>query len=314
MNAPLDFCKKFDCVGSADDFPKKEEAEKIQTCRFCKKTAPEVSFNKKAHIVPQLLGLNNFINDFECDICNQKFSKHESHLATFFRPYLTLTNTKGQRNVPVFQSREEYRDKNSITTLRSFDDGRKELFVGNLDDYDMNLDEKKATITFRNNTINPNYVYKSLLKIGLSLLPEKDVINHKKSFDWLIEKDFTEDIGYIRTLFLTTLKGNKFIRPMALLFQAKKYFDGNIEFPNHTLIVGFANQVAQIYLPFSKDYGEIHDNSRSLSIGVFSSFFSDTIKNGSRDDIKSFDLGLDKKIKFDSTIKFSFEEFEKKIN
>ena len=55
-----------------------EPSEKI--CRFCGKKEPEVTFNKIAHAIPEMLGNKQYISLSECDTCNKKFSKYEDNL------------------------------------------------------------------------------------------------------------------------------------------------------------------------------------------------------------------------------------------
>ena len=37
-------------------------------CRFCEKRSPEVTFRKKAHAIPELLGNKSLITYYECDV------------------------------------------------------------------------------------------------------------------------------------------------------------------------------------------------------------------------------------------------------
>src|SRR5688572_3441102 len=49
---------------------------KERTCRFCNKSMPEVTFKKDAHTISQLTGNRHLVSDFECDTCNDLFSKY----------------------------------------------------------------------------------------------------------------------------------------------------------------------------------------------------------------------------------------------
>jgi hypothetical protein len=57
-------------VGSRPGPPKNKSERK---CRFCGKSNPEVSFKKKAHLIPEFLGNKMLLSDFECDSCNYEF-------------------------------------------------------------------------------------------------------------------------------------------------------------------------------------------------------------------------------------------------
>lgn len=51
------------------------DAEKMKpyTCRFCGRTAPDVSFKKVAHAVSELVGNKALYLKSECDACNELF-------------------------------------------------------------------------------------------------------------------------------------------------------------------------------------------------------------------------------------------------
>ncbi|WP_072011017.1 HNH endonuclease [Aureispira sp. CCB-QB1] len=73
-----------------------------QKCRFCGIEESVVSFSIGAHVLPKLLGENNFTSNFECDDCNSKFSKYESHLTTLFLSSLSIMHIRKKRKVPIF--------------------------------------------------------------------------------------------------------------------------------------------------------------------------------------------------------------------
>ncbi|OLY93656.1 HNH endonuclease [Cnuella takakiae] len=56
-------------------------------CRFCKSKFPDVKFKSVAHAIPEYTGNKSLIATFECDNCNQYFSKLESEFANFMLPY-----------------------------------------------------------------------------------------------------------------------------------------------------------------------------------------------------------------------------------
>src|SRR5690606_31739849 len=126
---------------------------------------------------------------------------------------------------------------------------KKELYIQALDDYALNTDAKTFDIVFRKPPFIPLKIYKSLLKIGLSLLPSEYDDANKQSFAWLTERQ--NHLEFIHYAFITTLKRKYFATPSADLYRAKKLAIGKSEFPEHLLILRFANQIIQIFLPFS---------------------------------------------------------------
>ena len=46
-------------------------------CRFCGKTEPSVTFNKRAHVISELCENHHLLSDYEYDSCNSKSSEYE---------------------------------------------------------------------------------------------------------------------------------------------------------------------------------------------------------------------------------------------
>ena len=68
---------------------------------------PDVTFKKKAHVIPQSLGNRNIVSLFECDSCNGAiFSIYESSLAAFIGIPRTFAEIRGQKGVPTYKDKE----------------------------------------------------------------------------------------------------------------------------------------------------------------------------------------------------------------
>lgn len=76
-------------------------------CRFCGENEKS-KFKKDAHIIPESLGNRFLISNFECDICNEKFSVYEDALNKFIGPIRTLGFVKGKskkgKRIPKFKN------------------------------------------------------------------------------------------------------------------------------------------------------------------------------------------------------------------
>ena len=78
-----------------------QEKQKPFTCRFCGKTAPEVSFKNTAHALSELIGNKSVFLKCECDSCNKMFGRiYENHLANYLGPYRTLCYTDVKNGIP----------------------------------------------------------------------------------------------------------------------------------------------------------------------------------------------------------------------
>lgn len=303
---PLDFWKKYELIGSSKTFVSAQR--KSNTCRYCARTNEQVEFTQDTHLLPELIGENNILTFDECDECNKLFSNFESNFSIFIRPYITLMGVKGKKKIPAFQSRTVDRNEETRTVLKHTEGNRKELLIQTLDDYSINTDTKTFDIVFRKPPFVPLKVYKSLLKIGLSLLPKEFDVSNKNSFAWLTDRQ--EHLEFIHYAFITSLKRKSFAIPSADLYRAKKLVKGKSEFPEHILILCFANQIMQIFLPFSDELKRIHDSKRVLSLDLFPAFAFDKIETTQTVEIKTYNLGVATSVTENHKISFSYQDAE----
>jgi len=262
------FAEIYTIIGSSETLPK--NASGIRICRFCEKNENEVDFKKIAHACPELLGQNNLVIYDECDLCNERFSKYESHLSKFFLPYLSVVGVKGKKKIPSFQARKDNDDEKTRTSLKYTGDGKINLFLSSLDDYKVDVENKTMSIRFRNPAIKPIYVYKSLLKVALSFLPQIKIQKYQLLFDWLQNDD--AEIVFFSTLFITKLTRKKFGKPSVQLYEANNIFTDKGFHPELTLVINFANIVAQIYLPLSASFDYPKSNGKSPTLELYPAF------------------------------------------
>ncbi len=301
---PLDFWKKYELLSSSINYVPIKVKSKV--CRYCDKQENETTFNEKTHLLPELIGENNILTFDECDICNKVFGDYESSFSIFIRPYITLLGIKGKKKIPAFQSRTIDRNEETRTTLKHREGNQKELHIQTFDDYTINTETKTFDIVFRKPPFIPLKIYKSLLKIGLSLLPPEFDNANKQSFAWLTKRQ--EHLEFIHYAFITTLKRKYFETPHADLYRAKKLVKGKSEFPEHILILCFANQIIQIFLPFSDELKKVHNGKRTLSLDLFPAFAFDKIETSEIVQIKSYNLGVATSVTENHQISFSYQD------
>jgi hypothetical protein len=229
-------------------------------------------------------------------------------LATLIRPFITLAGVKGKKKVPAFHSRTINRKEETRTILKHKEGNQRELHIRSLDDYTIDTDAKTFEIVFRLPPFVPVKVFKSLLKIGLSLLPTEFDEFNRQSFAWLTNRQ--SEIAFIQYAFTCTLKRSQFTEPSADLYRAKNFVLGEEEYPEHILIVCFANQVFQIFLPFSDELKEVNNEKRQLALCLFPSYVYNKILGPQTMEIKYFNLGVEAPITGDSKLSFSYEDAE----
>lgn len=308
MNS-LDFWEKYSLISDSDSFA--DNSDKPKKCKFCKNQEPTVSFNNVPHVIPELLGSNSITYKNECDTCNSTFSKYESHLAIFLRPYLTLNNVKGKKRIPKFHSRKD--GKGTITEVISSEEGKRELYFNqNLDDFEIDEENKVMHVNFRKSPFKPRHVYKAIARIGISLLPESQLSFYEHVCEWLkINND--DFINFLPHAFITVMTRKKFNSPFANLYKAKNLVKDNEEMPDLTLVLGFSNVVIQLFIPYSTEFDRIHDSNRNLSVNLFPAFAWDDLQNKSSIRIASVDLSSNETISQDQKISFSFRDIERNV-
>ncbi|MFA6152001.1 MAG: hypothetical protein WC716_11815 [Chitinophagaceae bacterium] len=258
------FWKVYGLVGSTKMLEAKPPS--FRTCRFCGRNEDNTTFKTKAHACPELLGQNDFICFEECDECNFKFGAFESHLSKLFIPYLTMVGIRGKRKVPEFHSRTENNDESTRTIIKMGDDGHRQIILGLEEDYIVDKVNLCMSLRFRLPPFRPFYVYKSLVKIGLSILPPSLVDKYKSAFQWLSEN---EECGSFPFVLVTLLYRKKFAEPSVELYEVNEVFDNNGFYPELTLIVNFGNLIIQIFLPLSCEFDYPRSNRKSPQVEVY---------------------------------------------
>lgn len=145
-------------------------------CRFCGRRSPEVSFEKKAHAISEMFGNKWITSEYECDECNERFSKYEAQYSQFMGAYHTFMQCFGKKGVPSFQFPKGI--------VRS-DQGNIDIKVQELN-APFRIDEANKTLTLdMERTYIPVDVWRALTKMALTILPEKYLPELQPAFEWL---------------------------------------------------------------------------------------------------------------------------------
>lgn len=236
-----------------------------RTCRFCGESYPKVTFKKKAHIIPELLGRGQLVSDFECDNCNQLFSKYETELAYFIGAARSLTQTKAKEGVPKYKSSDK---KLEIKTIPN--EQGQEIITLESEDFENKIhhDQENKTITIKTDRASfvPVKVYKSLVKILLTLLPEETFKKYSRMLAAIMDADDDKNL----------LKGNPFCRamiyvnpgipfpsPITLVLEKK---DDKTAIPSHSLLLYFHNYIYQIFLPLYEHDLWMYDGNTEVNL------------------------------------------------
>lgn len=300
-----EFYNKYELIGSINLYEPIGEC----VCRFCGENSKDF-FQTDSHIIPELLGENNFISKDECDKCNKFFSKYESQLAILARPYLTLTNVKTKKYTPSFQSRTDFQNQER-TTIKIEPNSIQRVVVANKNDISIDKEKGILEIKLRNPGFKPIYVYKALCKIAFGIMPTSVVNENRDFFEWICGKKETLAISHG---FRTVLNKKFFLTPSAMLYQAKQLVHDNREYPEFIGIICFANVVLQFYLPFSRKFHEIHSENRAATLIIYPGVVHDYdgfIKDKIPFTVTHMNLTDENIYKFDDKITFQTNEKKK---
>lgn len=218
-----------------------------QKCRFCKNGKPEVTFNKLAHAVPELIGNKTLFSKYECDICNRWFNtSYEDQFAKYTHPLRTLGQTFGKKGVPSIKLKKSW--------INFSQTGGLQIFV-HPDDPSITIDETKNAVVFswKREPYRPRSVFKCLVKMALSIMHQRDIGHFSHTIAWLMTEPSADtnasDVFCCHSWFKP---GPKPIpNPWAVL-AIRKIHDSESLYPHAFFFLAFDNLAYQIIIPFSE--------------------------------------------------------------
>ena len=244
---------------------RKPKPRKLRVCRFCGTTYnKDEKFRSDAHLIPGLLGNKFLYSDFECDKCNFLFGKYESNLADFLGAIRAMNVSNARTGTVKFKSPDKsfivMKDKEA-----PLDQPKLRIESHELQNDHFTLDAKKNKVTFHTKRASyiPHQVFKSLLKIGLSVLPEEDIADYEIALAMLrSQKKNEETDNPLYKLNMYQHKGPPFPIPMALVFEKK---DKQALVPMHIVAIMFYNYTYQLILPFNKQDSWMY-NGKTITV------------------------------------------------
>ena len=218
-------------------------------CRFCFKSAPVVTFKKLAHVIPQAVGNRYLVSLFECDSCNESFSKCELSFTSYMSVFRALARVKNYN-----KKKKHVRHKEPNVSIESNDKGLEIFLEGNHPEI-LHLDKNTRQLIL--NVTLPPYipidVYRVFVKVGLSLIDQSEMKSFEKAFWFLLNssQDYKlQKFAYCQT-YVTSVPGPAIYRqPHVTLYTKKNEFKDSLH-PQKVMIFFFANHNWQINLPFN---------------------------------------------------------------
>jgi hypothetical protein len=170
--------------------PKVKLGVEAKTCRYCQRPKSAGGFRDEAHAIPECLGNKRLISFDECDACNNAFSKtFEGQFGRFTLPLRALLGMGGKRKRVT-----KYEMNGSMAWL---DRARQCFVVFEKEGFPpiLEYDEARNRHIFRLPCPEfcPLDVYRSLVKIGLSLLDPPELRRYGYLREWLLAGEAVPD-------------------------------------------------------------------------------------------------------------------------
>lgn len=159
----------FVMVGDPAFAKNKTRKQEGRHCIFCNKSYPEVTFRNAAHLLSKMIGNTDLYSTFECDTCNNKFSRLETDLSYFLGLGRSITGMNENKKAPGFAGI-------GAEAKAVWYKGRK-LLVIHKENAERNVEQGSTKLAYGKPTYTPAHVYKIFLKCALSVLPLEEVIN-----------------------------------------------------------------------------------------------------------------------------------------
>lgn len=213
-----------------------------QVCRFCGRKKGEVTFKKEAHALSNLIGNDRLFSYYECDDCNgNRFSKYESEFSNYMKLFHCLSQVKGKRGIPSYKSRPDDFTRVDIKDVISVLQKEDETAI-------VNVDKKNKVIHFKGKrTYTPVNVYKCLLKMALTVIPDRELSEVTNAMDFLMDRKNIKGqllVGYRQYGGIPP-----FPTPVTMLFKRKDVRTDE-DVPLYMFLLAYGNFAFQFQIPF----------------------------------------------------------------
>lgn len=258
-----------------------------KSCRFCDKKEPDVSFKQETHVIPQLLHKSKPISRFECDACNENFSKYESDFGQFFlleRAFFGHKKKKGgfpkikandgyiQRDSEVQEFSEKHNIGPEILSKMENDELRLIKIQQDTAKENVRITDKSLILKFPRAPYIPLNVFRVFLKIGISLMSEEELSNFKifSSFLNCTPPSIYSTAFKLYRYLIPTQKRIFFKSPVVILFNK---IDLKSDYCSKILVMYFGNKIFQIPIFSDIDFKNAEKTER-LNILKISPFIN----------------------------------------
>jgi hypothetical protein len=212
-------------------------------CRFCGNIKPNVTFKKKAHAIPEFIGNRALFSQWECDQCNSKFGRLlEANFANFMHLNHTLYGISGKNGNPVFKTGDGTR----IETKDSLIDWQ------GVPDENIELDTANSSVQIKQKmpSFIPVAVFKTLVKMALTIIPETELKYFSNTIEWLLEDEHRTSRFLINDLWMYygTFESADRCDQLSVVLAKKRQLD-NQQLPYMLFNLNYGNFDFQLPIP-----------------------------------------------------------------
>lgn len=213
-----------------------------KVCRFCGRKKGEVTFKKEAHALSNLIGNDRLFSYYECDDCNgNRFSKFESEFSNYMKLLHCLSQVKGKRGIPSYKSRKDDFSRVDIKDYISVLQKEDETAIAQ-------LDKKNKVIHFKGKrTYTPMNVYKCLLKMALTIIPDSELPEVTNAMDFLMDRKNIK--GQLLVGYRQYGGFPPFPTPITMLLK-RKDVRADKDVPQYMFLLAYGNFAFQFHIPF----------------------------------------------------------------
>lgn len=227
-------------------------------CRFCNLSEPVVKFKKRAHALPESIGNKSVFSHYECDVCNEFFGQSiENDFANWSHPYRSVMRIRGKNSIPKMK-----RDGEKGWRIEVKDNVLKLSHYADHPMFKIDRDNNTLSIPMIRQPYTPVAVFKTFVKMGLSLVDDCEMENFNHTKKWILEPDHSKEFMQQCPLFYRFNPGplpNERIKIILL-----KRRDPAASIPYMMFVVNYANDTFMVQLP--SEVKDRHLNGKKMQL------------------------------------------------
>ena len=159
-------------------------AGRARKCRFCNGARPDVKFSHQSHALPMMMGNRSIVDSLECDNCNKIFGmKLEDSFAKYLLPNRPFCRIKGRTGFITYKDEKQRISAENIERVQvtlADDISVKKSIIDNVPVLEFNLVRQPYS---------PVAIYKTLIKIAISFMSNRDHQKFPGLKKWLLEDE-----------------------------------------------------------------------------------------------------------------------------